>query len=156
MKDQYEGAVALAAPEGILQRYAFAIWGKPLNPNSPKQLMDFFYNHLHLPEHWISDKGTRRLSMNREVLEKLAQHYMAMPIVSAILAIREHSKSIKTLETEIDSDGRIRTSYNIASVETGRLSSFKECLRDWGESPELEGAPSAAAGRGRGLEDGRH
>lgn len=128
MKDQYEGKAAATLPDGILQRYAFAIWGKPLNPNSPKQLLDFFYNHLHLPEVWISDKGVRKLSMNREVLEKHAQHYLAMPIVSAILAIREHSKSIKTLETEIDSDGRMRTSYNIAATETGRLSSSKNAF----------------------------
>lgn len=139
MKDQSDGKEALKRPDGILQRYAFAIWGKPLNPNSPKQLQEFFYKHLHLTEIWISDKGKRRLSMNREVLEKLSQHYLAMPIISAILSIREHTKSIKTLETEVDEDGRMRTSLNIAATETGRLSSSKNAfgsggnLQNWKE-----------------------
>lgn len=139
MKDQYDGKPAALAPDGILQRYAFAIWGKPLNPNSPKQMLEFFYKHLHLPEIWISDKGVRKLSMNREVLEKHAEHWLAMPIVSAILAIREHSKSLKVLETEVDPDGRMRTSYNIAATETGRLSSSKNAfgtggnLQNWKE-----------------------
>lgn len=123
----------------ILQRYALAIWDKGLNPNSPKQLQEFFYKSLHLPEIWISDKGNRRLSMNREVLEKLQQHYMAMPIIAAILTIREHTKSIKTLESEVDPDSRMRTSYNIAATETGRLSSSKNAfgtggnLQNWKE-----------------------
>lgn len=110
-----------------LQRFAHAIWDKPLNPNSPKQLIEFFYKHLHLPEIYISEKGVRRLSMNREVLEKLQHHYLAMPIISAILTIREHTKSIQTLETEVDPDMRIRSSFNMAT-ETGRLSSSKNAF----------------------------
>lgn len=132
-KDQYDGKRAFAEPDGILQRYAFSIWGKPLNPNSPKQLQEFFYKHLHLPEIWISEKGQRKLSMNREVLEKLQQHYLATPIISAILSIREHSKSVKTLETEIDPDVRLRTSYNM-TTETGRLSSSKNAFGTGGNS----------------------
>lgn len=138
MDDQCNGKVAAAAPDGVLQQYAFAVWGKPLNPRSPKQLVEFFYKYLRLPEQWISDKGTRKLSMNREVLEKLQEHYLALPIISAILTIREHTKSLKTLETEVDPDGRMRTSYNMAT-ETGRLSSSKNSfgtggnLQNWKE-----------------------
>ena len=107
----------------ILQRYAFAVWAKPLNPRSPKQLIDFFYGALKLPEQWTSMKGQRKLSTNRESLEKLELYFYARPIIATILAIRDSGKRLSVLETDIDSDGRMRTSYNIAGTETGRWSS---------------------------------
>lgn len=125
---QYKPKAAFVGPTGILQRYAFAIWGKPLNPNSHKQLKEFFYGHLRISEIWTSKKGERKLSMDRESLEKISANWLAMPIVSAILAIREHQKSLQTLDTEIDPDGRFRTSLNIAATETGRLSSSKNAF----------------------------
>lgn len=124
---------------GKLQKFAFAVWGKSLNPNSHLQLKDFFYNSMHLPEVWSSKKGKRGLSMDRETLEKIQQHYYAMPIVDAILTLREHSRSLKVLETEVDADGRMRTSYNIAGTTTGRWSSSKNAfgsggnLQNWKE-----------------------
>ena len=106
-----------------LQRLAFAIWQKPLNPGSSKQLIQFFYQHMRLPEQWISFKGKKRLSANREALEKLDVYFYARPLVALILEIRDLAKQISVLETEIDPDGRMRTSYNIAGTETFRWSS---------------------------------
>src|SRR5262245_49905411 len=57
--------------DASLQRMAIAVWGKPLNPRSPTQLKDFFYGTMRLPEVWLSQKGERKLSTNREALEKL-------------------------------------------------------------------------------------
>lgn len=125
--------------EPLNPKPAFRKTGQWVNPNSTKQLQAFFYTHMHLPEVWTSKAGKRSLSMDRETLEKLGQHYYAMPIVSAILSIREAEKSITVLETEIDADGRIRTSYNIAATETGRWSSSKSSegtggnLQNWKE-----------------------
>jgi DNA polymerase I-like protein with 3'-5' exonuclease and polymerase domains len=155
--DQYERKKAIdelkvqvAFLNKRLQRM-FAVFtdGKPLgvnkktldlvNPNSPKQLQEFFYKKMHLPEVWVSKQGKRGLSMDREALEKLSQNYYAMPICSAIMSIREATKSIKVLETEIDPDGRMRTSYNIAATETGRWSASKNAfgtggnLQNWKE-----------------------
>lgn len=109
----------------ILDAYAQAIWGQGLNPRSHPQLKAFFYGQagLRLPEIWISDKGVRKLSFKREVLEKLESYFYAMPVIAVILAIREHAKQLEILATEIDPDGRMRTSYNIGGTETGRLSS---------------------------------
>ncbi len=112
-------------PFGLLQRYAHAIWGKPLNPRSQPQLQEFFYKKMRLPEQWTSKKGVRKLSMDRETLEKLEIHFYARPVVAAILAIRDLEKQKQVFETEIDADGRWRTSYNIAGTETGRPSSSK-------------------------------
>ncbi len=106
-----------------LQLMASAVWDRELNPRSPKQLLDFFYGHMRLPEIWSSQKGVRKLSMNMETLEKLEVYLHARPIIAHILRIRELSKMLSVLETEIDPDGRMRTSYNIGGTESGRFSS---------------------------------
>lgn len=106
-----------------LDTMALAVWDKPLNARSTQQLQKFFYSHMKLPEQWISQKGVRKLSMNREVLEKLEMYFHAMPIVATIIAIRDNEKTLETLTKEVDPDGRMRTSYNIAGTESGRWSS---------------------------------
>lgn len=109
--------------EGALQQMAFAIWGKPLNPRSHDQLKAFFYGTMKIPEISSYKKGKRVVSMDREALEKLWLYFYARPIVNCILAIRDRTKQIEVLETEVDRDKRLRTSYNIAGTETGRSSS---------------------------------
>jgi DNA polymerase I-like protein with 3'-5' exonuclease and polymerase domains len=44
--------------------------------------------------------------------------------VEHILSIRDFNKKLGVLATGIDRDGRMRTSYNIAGTDTGRLSSY--------------------------------
>lgn len=124
----------------ILNQFADAVWDKPLNPRSPQQLQEFFYKKMHLPEQWISQKGIKKLSMNREVLEKLDQYLYARPFVATILGIREIAKQIEVFETEIDNDGRFRTSYNIAGTETGRPSSSENAFGTGGNAQNI--APS--------------
>lgn len=122
----------------VLNEYAMATWGKPLNPRSPVQLKDFFYRAMGFPEIWISQKGERKLSTNRETLEKLEERYLyARPIVSCILAIRDLAKQLEVFETEIDSDGRYRTSYNIAGTETGRPSSSSNAFGTGGNAQNI-------------------
>jgi hypothetical protein len=60
--------------------------------------------------------------MDRDILDKLHIHFHARPIVSAILCHRDITKQLEVLETQIDSDGRMRCSMNIASTTTGRFS----------------------------------
>jgi DNA polymerase I-like protein with 3'-5' exonuclease and polymerase domains len=107
----------------ILDRLAIEVWGKPLNPRSQQQLQKFFYTAMQLPEQWTSKRGERKLSMNRETLEKLLTYFHAQPVILCILGIRELANQLNVLETEIDTDGRLRQSYNIAGTETGRPSS---------------------------------
>ena len=122
----------------VLNEFAFAIWDKPLNPNSPKQLQEFFYGAMHLPEIWISQKGVRKLSTNREVLEKLFDQYPhSRPFVNAILEFRDCNKQLNIMEMEIDSDKRFRTSYNIAGTETGRPSSSENAFGTGGNAQNI-------------------
>lgn len=111
--------------EIVLDKYAQIVWGKGLNPNSPIQMKAFFYgkNGLSLPEQYKFEKGVKKVSTNRECLEKLMVYFYAQPIIVCILAMRDTIKKISVLTTEVDADGRMRTSYNVAGTETGRWSS---------------------------------
>jgi DNA polymerase I-like protein with 3'-5' exonuclease and polymerase domains len=113
-----------------LNRLAYGLWGKGLNPRSPKQLIDFFYTSrgLALPEVWISKKGVKKISTDREALEK-CEHFMhARPFISAILRMRDIGKQLNIFECEVDSDHRFRAGYNIAGTETGRPSSSENAF----------------------------
>lgn len=109
-----------------LDELAEALWGKGLNAKSPKQLKEFFYSAMKLPELWTSKHGEKKLSLDREALEKLEQYFHARPYIALILEARDLTKRLSVLETEISSDGRCRTSYNIAGTNTGRWSSSSD------------------------------
>lgn len=121
----------------MLNEFASAVWDRGLNPRSPVQLRDFFYGSMKLPEVWLSQKGERKLSTNREALEKLEVYLYARPFISLILGIRELSKQLEVFETDIDSDGRFRTSYNIAGTETGRPSSSENAFGTGGNAQNI-------------------
>lgn len=109
--------------QSMLDEFAMAFWDRPLNARSIKQLKEFFYGAMRIPEVTLSFKGQRRVSVNREALEKIEVYYHARIFVSLIMAIRDTAKRLEVLETEIDSDRRMRTSYNIAGTESERWSS---------------------------------
>lgn len=121
----------------MLDEFARASWGKPLNPNSPTQVKQFLYQELRLPEVWLNQKGERKLSSNREALEKLDVYLYARPIVNTILQIRDLSKQLQVFETDIDADGRFRASYNIAGTETGRPSSSENAFGTGGNAQNI-------------------
>ena len=92
---------------------------------------------MKIPEIWLSFKGERRLSVNREALEKIDEYMYARPIVSLILSCRDLYKQLDVLTEEIDEDGRHRTSYNIGGTETGRLSSSTSVLGTGGNAQNI-------------------
>jgi DNA polymerase I-like protein with 3'-5' exonuclease and polymerase domains len=123
--------------ERTLNQMATAVWHQPLNPRSPKQLTQFFYRAMGLPEVWLSQKGERKLSTNREALEKLEVYLHARPIIACILSIRDLAKQLQVFDTDIDADGRFRTSYNIAGTETGRPSSSENAFGTGGNAQNI-------------------
>lgn len=86
---------------------------------SNKDLKHLFYDLLGIPP--IKKMG--KPTVDRTALERLDAYFIARPIVSHMIAMRDLAKKVSVLKTEIDKDGRIRTSYNIAGTETGRFSS---------------------------------
>jgi DNA polymerase I len=94
------------------------------------------YDRLKLPEiRKRNERGEMARTVNREALERLQIHFLSQPIIAHILSLRDFGKKIGVLETKIDPDGRLRTSYNIAGTTTGRFSSS---LNDFGTGGNLQ------------------
>lgn len=89
------------------------------NWRSNDDLKTLFYDRLAIPTIRRGGKPT----VNREALEKMEAYFIARPIIAHLILLRELGKKIGVLRTEIDPDGRMRTSYNIAGTNTGRFSS---------------------------------
>ena len=122
--------VGIAAEDGGTRSKPSKFW------RSNAKLIDLFYNVMRIPEvRKRNDKGQMVPTVNREALEKLKAYFYAEPIVNHLLKLRDIGKTIGVLETEIDKDSRIRTTYNIAGTDTGRLSSS---LSDFGTGTNLQ------------------
>lgn len=93
------------------------VWS--FNWRSNRDLHQVFYDVLGIPP--IKRGG--RATVDRDALERLENYFSAQQIVKHLLLMRDLQKKIGLLKTEIDNDGRMRTSYNIAGTTTGRLSS---------------------------------
>lgn len=116
--DQYYETIEML--ETNLERIILDGLGRhTFNWRSNADLQDVFYTRLGIPP--IIRQG--RPTVDRNALERLEAYQIARPIVRHIQALRELGKKIGVLKTEIDPDGRIRTSYNIAGTSTGRFSS---------------------------------
>lgn len=103
-----------------LERIVLEGVGLPhFNWRSNADLQHLFYDALGIPA--IKYKG--RVTVNRNALEKMNAYTIAKPIIAHMSAMRELAKKISVLKTEIDTDGRMRSSYNIAGTNTGRFSS---------------------------------
>ena len=100
------------------------IAGSKFNPNSPKQLSDLLFNQLKLP-------NISRGSTGVEVLEKLLGMHEIIPL---ILEHRKASKFYSTylfgMQSHIDEDSKIRTTFNQALTATGRLSSSEPNMQN--------------------------
>lgn len=103
-----------------LERIVLEGVGMPhFNWRSNNDLQELFYARLKIPA--IRARG--RPTVNRDALEKMEAYLIARQIVRHITTMRDLGKKIAMLKTEIDADGRMRTSYNIAGTDTGRFSS---------------------------------
>jgi DNA polymerase-1 len=106
--------------ERNLERIVLEGVGMPgFNWRSNDDLKHLFYTRLGIPA--IRYQG--RVTVNRNALEKMEAYTIAKAIISHMSAMREIAKKISVLKTEVDADGRMRTSYNIAGTDTGRFSS---------------------------------
>lgn len=118
--------------ERNLERIVLDGLGKhSFNWRSNPDLHDVFYKRLGLAPIIRGGKPT----VNRDALEALEAYQIARPIVRHIQAMRDLGKKIGVLRTEIDPDGRIRTSYNIAGTNSGRFSSS---FSDFGTGTNLQ------------------
>src|SRR5574337_1516108 len=106
------------------------------NWQSHHDLRRLFYDHLGLQE--IRRSG--RVTIDEDARNELEVYPLATQIVRHINAITIIGKKLEVLRTEIDNDGRIRTSYNIAGTSTGRFSSS---LSEFGTGGNLQNIEEA-------------
>ena len=103
---------------------------------SPAKLKDLLYGIMSLPPvRKRNAKGAFVPTLNRDALEKLNDYLLAEPICRHILALRDLDKKRGFLRTGIDADLRIRTNFNIAGTNTGRLASS---MSDFGTGTNLQ------------------
>lgn len=118
----------LEAAKKVLHYLSRAVQGKGVNYNSGPALRELFYDRMKLPKISRMVEGEITYPMDRKVLEQLANHYWAEPLVEAALLCRDLSGNKKVLTTEIDRDWRWRCSYNIGGTTTFRWSSSKSSI----------------------------
>ena len=107
----------------LLNELALALWGKPLNPDSPKQCAEFFYNFLGLPKQY--KRGSKGPTTDDSALEVLKNYFYARPFVSLIKTTRDLKKKLEALNARVSPDGRMRAQFKATGTETGRFSSSK-------------------------------
>ena len=96
--------------------------------NSPLQLKRLFYESLGIPAIWKSEKGKRKIALDRKALERIYKGFRrGAPVASTLLKIRDLAKTLSTLESGLR-NGRWHCSYNLAGTETGRRSSSEHPL----------------------------
>ena len=109
----------------------FELAGHEFNIASPKQLATVLFDEMHMPEN-------RRRSTDADTLNDLIEHH---PIIEKILNWRSIAKLAGTyadaLPHQIESDGRIHTTYLQTSTNTGRLSSRDPNLQNIPVKTEL-------------------
>jgi DNA polymerase I len=102
------------------------VLGHPLNPRSPKQMMNLFYSDLQQPPILKRRaKGPSTPTLDDDALQKLAvREPLLKPLVKAISEYRSLGVFLSTfVMAPLDQDGRMRCSYNICGAETYRFSS---------------------------------
>ena len=102
--------------------------GHTLNPQSPKQMQEFFYHEMGLPTQKVRKTG--RPTTNYEALETLAKKEpLIKPVTDCISELRSLGVFLSTfVKAPLGEDGRLRSSYNIAGTETFRWSSSKDAF----------------------------
>lgn len=123
--------------ETQLRRICQEVWDFDINWRSPMQVGNLLYGVLRLPPVRKRDPktGAMRPTTGRDALERLRYNFYAEPICNHLIKLREIGKALGFLKTGIDSDGRMRCTFNIAGTNTGRLSSS---MSDYGTGTNLQ------------------
>lgn len=120
------------------EAYFTHVLGHPLNPRSPKQMSQLFYDDLQLPK--IFNRATGTPTLNDDALARLAaKEPLIRPLIKAISEYRSLGVFLGTfIKAPLDDDQRMRCSYNICGTETYRFSSSENAF---GSGTNLQNIP---------------
>ncbi len=130
--------------EEMEKREAFfqRVLGHPLNPKSPKQMAELFYEDLKQQKNFSRPKKgmPATLTCDDEALQKIAlREPILRPLIKAIGEYRSLGVFLSTFVlAPLDIDGRMRTSYNICGTETFRFSSSENAFGSGCVPPDAE------------------
>ena len=103
-----------------------SLTGRQLNPQSPKQMKEYFYDELHLPP--VISRSTHNPTVDDAAIVQLKGKFPKhKPTFSAIQSHRTARTILSTFldDARLDRRGRFTTAYNIGGTKNGRLSSSK-------------------------------
>ena len=149
--DKRQAAIGeYTAMEGLLAQELHQLVGRPLDPHSPKQLMEYVYTEHHVKPVLRLRKGALERgytpTLDEEAIEELMTREVpsgVRAVLQLILQIRGTHKILATyLQAPLDSDNRLRCSYALAGTETGRLSSRETPFRT---GTNLQNVPTGIA-----------
>lgn len=120
-----EGALQAASEESskVIEEETAAfreIVGYEINPNSPKQLKEYFYEILNLKPYLKNGSPTTDDTAMKRLVRK------GVPGAEQVRNIRTFTKLKGTyFDVKLDDDGRLRCSFNPVGTKQGRISSSK-------------------------------
>lgn len=132
-------AVDLMQAAAEREKFIVDVVGYSLNPRSSKQMKQFLYEEMGLPQ--ITNRKTGKVTANFEALQSLSKKYpLIAPIADCLLEMRSIGTFLSTfIQSELDTDGRMRASFNPAGPETYRLSSSTNAF---GSGMNMQNIPS--------------
>ena len=138
-------AAELQVYQDELKAYLDFVIGHPFNPSgSSPQGKQFFYDDLRIKAVYKKNsKGKWSRTLDDAAMEVVAQREpLVRPLISAIQNYRSAGVFRATFaESELDTDGRMRCSWNLAVAKTFRLSSSEDAFDSGGN---LQNQPNAA------------
>lgn len=121
---------AFTLQEEIAKREQWLIdtLGEPLNIKSPAQMKALFYEAL--GQKPILSRKTGTVTCDDEALRKIAEREpLLLPVTKKIAELRSLGVFLSTfISAPLDTDGRMRCSFNIGGTETYRFSSSKNAF----------------------------
>ena len=122
-----------------------SLLGAPLNIKSPVQMKDLFYRVLAQKE--ILSRKTHKATCDDTALERISSREpLLLPLCNKIRELRSLGVFRSTfLEAPVDTDDRMRCSFNIAGTETYRFSSSENAF---GSGMNLQNIPSGDESQG--------
>jgi len=121
-------AMELSSEIAAREQWFIEVLGHPLNPRSPKQMKELFYEDLRQKP--IFSRKTGQITLDDEALKKIGvREPLLKPFIRRIAEHRSLGVFLSTfVSAPLGQDGRLHCSYNIAGTETFRLSSSEDAF----------------------------
>jgi DNA polymerase I-like protein with 3'-5' exonuclease and polymerase domains len=128
LKDKMAAEADLDLAE--ILKEAVKLTGKEINLDSSQQVQKLLYEDLKFP---VIRNKKDVVSVDEESLKKLFEAYPDEPILKLIIKYRKLRTLNSTfLKAKLDSDGKMRTSWNASGTEGARISSSMNKITDSG------------------------